>query len=118
MIAYSGGVCKDTVDKVITVYGSPLDSLRDLSPICTRKDKRLLDAAVIQKVSGVNGVEVYSGKGVVSEGGNYYFDPKIDSGYYTIYHRYTTEKGCFAGDSTVIRVNCNLARKTSAGGEG
>lgn len=105
MIAYSGGVCKDTVDKVITVYGSPLDSLRDLSPICTRKDKRLLDAAVIQKVSGVNGVEVYSGKGVVSEGGNYYFDPKIDSGYYTIYHRYTTEKGCFAGDSTVIRVN-------------
>jgi len=105
MIAYSGGVCKDTVDKVITVYGSPLDSLRDLSPICTRKDKRLLDAAVIQKVSGVNGVEVYSGKGVVSEGGNYYFDPKIDSGYFTIYHRYTTEKGCFAGDSTVIRVN-------------
>jgi gliding motility-associated-like protein len=105
MIAYSGGVCKDTVDKVITLYGSPLDSLKDLTPICTRKDKRLLDAAVIQPVSGVNGVEVYSGKGVISEGGKYYFDPKIDSGYYTIYHKYTTEKGCFAEDSTVIRVN-------------
>ncbi|MFN5327395.1 MAG: gliding motility-associated C-terminal domain-containing protein [Bacteroidota bacterium] len=105
MIAYSGGVCKDTVDKVITLYGSPLDSLKDLSPICTRKDKRLLDVADIKKVSGVNGVEVYSGKGVISEGGKYYFDPKIDSGYYTIYHKYTTEKGCFAEDSTVIRVN-------------
>ncbi len=105
LIAYSGGVCRDTVDKVITLNGSPLDSLKDLDPICTRKDKRLLDAAVIQKVSGVNGVEVYSGKGVVSEGGKYYFDPKIDSGYYTIYHKYTTEKGCFAEDSTVIRVN-------------
>jgi gliding motility-associated-like protein len=105
LIAYSGGVCRDTVDKVITLNGSPLDSLKDLDPICTRKDKRLLDAAVIQKVSSVNGVEVYSGKGVVSEGGKYYFDPKIDSGYYTIYHKYTTEKGCFAEDSTVIRVN-------------
>ncbi len=105
LIAYSGGVCRDTVDKVITLNGSPLDSLKNVDPICTRKDKRLLDAAVIQKVSGVNGVEVYSGKGVVSEGGKYYFDPKIDSGYYTIYHKYTTEKGCFAEDSTVIRVN-------------
>ena len=105
MTAYTGGVCKDSYDSTIILNGSPLDSLRDLSPICTRKDKRLLDAAVIQKVSGVNGVEVYSGKGVVSEGGKYYFDPKIDSGYYTIYHKYTTEKGCYADDSTVIRVN-------------
>ncbi|MFZ9686917.1 MAG: gliding motility-associated C-terminal domain-containing protein [Chitinophagaceae bacterium] len=105
LVVYTGGVCKDSIDKTIVLNGSPLDSLKDLDPICTRKERRLLNVAVIQPVSAVNGDEVYTGKGVIKDGGKYYFDPKIDSGYYTIYHKYTTEKGCFAEDSTLQRVN-------------
>ena len=105
IIVYTGGVCSDSVETTVSLNGSPLDKLKPIESICTNKDKRLLNYADISYVKDVSGTEVYSGKGVIKVGDRYYFDPKIDSGNYLIKHRYTTDIGCYAEDSTVIRVN-------------
>jgi len=105
MVVYTGGVCADSVEATVSLNGSPLDKLRPIESICTNKDRRLLNYADITYVKDVTGTEVYSGKGVLKNGDQYYFDPKLDSGTYTIKHRYSTSIGCFAEDSTSIRVN-------------
>ncbi len=105
IIVYTGGVCADSVETTVSLNGSPLDKLQVPNSICTNKENRLLDLALITKVEGVNGFEIYSGTGVNKVGDKFYFNPKLDSGYYTIKHRYTTDPGCYAEDSTVMRVN-------------
>ena len=105
MIVYTGGVCSDSTESTVVLNGSPLDKLRPIEAICTNKELRLLNYADITYVKDVSGTEVYSGVGVIKKNNQYFFDPKLDSGNYIIRHKYTTDKGCFAEDSTSIRVN-------------
>jgi len=53
IIVYTGGVCADSVETTVSLNGSPLDKLQVPNSICTNKENRLLDLALITKVEGV-----------------------------------------------------------------
>jgi gliding motility-associated-like protein len=103
MISYSGKSCFDDTTIVVKLNGSPTVKLNPIPSVCTERKPVQVNTGTFTPVVGVNGRFSYLGTGISLDG---VFNPTgLDSGNYLIKYKYETDAGCFAIDSSFIRVN-------------
>ena len=103
MISYSGKSCFDDTTITVKLNGSPTAKLNAIPSVCTERKPVAVKTGSFTPVNGVNGKFSYLGTGISIDG---VFNPTgLDSGNYLIKYKYETDAGCFAIDSSFIRVN-------------
>ncbi|MEJ5995466.1 PKD domain-containing protein [Pedobacter sp. Du54] len=94
LIVYSGATCSNQINKPVTIKPSPQISFMPLTPVC--ENDGIVKLHQGQEQSGLNGIGVYSGKAMATDGT---FDPKLAGpGIHTITYTFTGANGC---DSTL-----------------
>jgi gliding motility-associated-like protein len=101
MLAYSGGVCVNAVQKTVTVLASPTVVFGPVPEICLEVPSvQLIQAS---ETSGVPGTGVFSGNGV-STGGS--FNPSVAGvGSHIIRYTFTATNGCNTFKEQTVVVN-------------
>ncbi len=110
LLAYSGSTCVDSIEKVITVHGSPIVSYPGHPGICLEAVARALTPATdASETTGLPGSFTYSGPGVESDGGGgYQFNPAVSGGSnlngYPVQALYITIDGCRDSATSPMKV--------------
>ena len=90
-ISFSGGICRDSVTKAITLHQSPKVQFVTIPGICSDTTPRLISQAT--ETGGVPGAFVFTGNGVASNG--IYTPQGVAVGTYPIKYVYTSNVfGC------------------------
>jgi gliding motility-associated-like protein len=90
-ISFSGGICRDSVTKAITLHQSPKVQFVTIPGICSDTTPRLISQAI--ETGGVPGTFVFSGNGVATNG--IYTPQGVAVGTYPIKYVYTSNVfGC------------------------
>jgi hypothetical protein len=97
----SNGQCTNSVSFQVTVNALPNNVNVLPSEMCLNEPPMLLTPYGFPS----NPPGVFSGAGVITQGGNYYWDPATGADTFTLYYTYTNTGGCSAMDSASLIVH-------------
>jgi gliding motility-associated-like protein len=100
LVAYSGTLCADSIQKNIVLLPFPRLQLDSIAAVCLDAPAFLLTGG--KELNGLTGLSKYSGSGVTTDG---HFDPQLAGiGHHQVTYSFTSAAGCTDSISGFISV--------------